>query len=124
MWANVYLLFWLTLFPFGTGWMEESRFAPAPTAAYGLILMMAGIGYLFLQRQILKLAEPDSALRREIGKDFKGNACILLYALGVGLAFCEALGGLPLLCAGGGDVADPRPADRTGAGRGLSPGFS
>jgi uncharacterized membrane protein len=89
MWADIYLLFRLTLFPFGTGWMEESRFAPAPTAAYGLILMMAGIGYLYLQRQILKLAEPDSALRREFGKDFKGNACILLYALGVGLAFVK-----------------------------------
>jgi uncharacterized membrane protein len=89
MWANMYLLFWLTLFPFGTGWMEHSRFAPAPTAVYGLILMMAGIGYLSLQRQILKQAGPESALKREFGRDFKGKAGILLYAIGVGLAFVK-----------------------------------
>jgi uncharacterized membrane protein len=79
LWANLHLLFWLSLVPFVTGWMGENRFAPVPTAAYGLVLLMAAIAYWILQRVIIRAHGPDSVLRRAVGGDWKGNASPVLY---------------------------------------------
>src|SRR5208337_4789357 len=73
MWANLHLLFWLSLFPFVTGWMGENHFAPAPTALYGVLLFMASLAYWLLQRIIIASQGNDSLLAKEIGKDIKGN---------------------------------------------------
>ncbi len=87
LWANLHLLFWLSLIPFVSGWMGENRFAPFPTALYGLILFLAGCAYLVLQHAILVREGPDSILAEAVGKDWKGKVSLLLYALGIGLAF-------------------------------------
>jgi uncharacterized membrane protein len=89
MWSNLHLLFWLTLFPFGTGWMDSSHFAAKPTAVYGIILLMAAIAYWIMQSNVLRLEPSSSALRREIGVDLKGKLSPLLYLLGIGLAFIK-----------------------------------
>lgn len=89
MWSNLHLLFWLTLFPFGTGWMDQSHFAARPTAVYGFVLLMAAIAYWYLQRNILRLEGPSSALHREIGTDLKGKISPFLYLAGIGLAFVK-----------------------------------
>jgi uncharacterized membrane protein len=83
LWANLYLLFWLSLTPFATGWMGQNHFAPAPTAFYGVILLMAGVGYFLLQERIIAAQGPDSLLRRAIGNDRKGKASLLLYGVGI-----------------------------------------
>ena len=87
LWANLHLLFWLSLVPFVSGWMGENRFAPAPTALYGLILLLAGCAYLLLQRQILVREGPQSILAAAVGNDWKGRVSLVLYALGTALAF-------------------------------------
>jgi uncharacterized membrane protein len=87
LWANLLLLFWLSLIPFVTGWMGENRFAPAPTALYGVILLLAACAYLLLQREILGREGPGSILAAAVGKDWKGRVSLLLYALGIVLAF-------------------------------------
>jgi uncharacterized membrane protein len=79
LWANLYLLFWLSLVPFVTGWMGENHFAPMPTAAYGSVLLMAAIAYWILQRVIIKSQGPTSVLRRAVGGDWKGNLSPVLY---------------------------------------------
>jgi uncharacterized membrane protein len=89
MWANLHLLFWLTLFPFGTGWMDASHFAARPTAIYGVVLLMAAVAYSILQHNILRLEEPSSALRRALGSDLKGKLSPFVYLLGIGLAFVK-----------------------------------
>src|ERR1700677_737298 len=89
MWANLHLLFWLTLFPFGTGWMDTSHFAAKPTAVYGIVLLMAAVAYSILQYNILRLDEPSSALRRALGSDLKGKLSPFVYILGIGLAFVK-----------------------------------
>jgi len=99
MWSNLHLLFWITLFPFGTGWMDGSHFAAKPTAAYGAILLMAAIAYSILQHNILRLEGPESALRREIGTDLKGKLSPFLYLIGSGLAFVEPWMGCALYVA-------------------------
>jgi uncharacterized membrane protein len=86
LWANLHLLFWLSLIPFVTGWMGENRFAPLPTALYGVILLLAAGAYLLLQRGILLREGPDSILATAVGHDWKGRVSPLLYALGIGLA--------------------------------------
>jgi uncharacterized membrane protein len=73
LWANLYLLFWLSLIPFATGWMGENHFAPLPMALYGIILLMAAFAYVILQRQIIKTHGTNSILSRAIGKDLKGK---------------------------------------------------
>jgi uncharacterized membrane protein len=83
LWANMHLLFWLSLVPFVTAWMGESHFAPAPTAVYGVVLLMAGIAYWSLQRLIMRSQGPDSMLRRAVGSDWKGGTSSLLYAIGI-----------------------------------------
>jgi uncharacterized membrane protein len=73
LWANLHLLFWLSLVPFVTGWMGENEFAPVPTALYGVVLLAAAGAYRLLQRSILRLVERDSPVSREIGRDLKGK---------------------------------------------------
>ena len=87
LWANLHLLFWLSLVPFVTGWMGETHLAPAPTAAYGVILLMAGIAYLLLQGAILRQEGPASTLALAVGRDRKGKLSSLLYALAIPVAF-------------------------------------
>ncbi len=87
LWANLHLLFWLSLFPFVTGWMGENHFAPLPTAIYGVVLMMAAIAYEILERMIILTEGKSSLMARAIGKDFKGNLSIFFYAIGIAMAF-------------------------------------
>ncbi len=85
LWANLHLLFWLSLFPFATGWMGENHFAALPTAAYGVVLLMAAIAYWLLQQRLIAAHGPDSLLRRAVGRDWKGKASPLLYLAAIGL---------------------------------------
>jgi uncharacterized membrane protein len=87
LWANLHLLFWLSLVPFVTGWMGENHFAPLPTALYGAVLLMAGVAYTVLQRIILADEPPGSALTGAIGWDVKGKVSLAMYAAAVPLAF-------------------------------------
>jgi uncharacterized membrane protein len=83
LWANLHLLFWLSLVPFVTGWMGENHFAPVPTAVYGMVLLMAAMAYWILQRLIIRSQGANSLLRRAIGGDWKGNLSPVLYAIGI-----------------------------------------
>lgn len=83
LWANLHLLFWLSLIPFATAWMGESHFAAVPMMLYGGMLLMAAIAYYILQYQILKKHGPDSVLSKAIGSDFKGKISPILYTLGI-----------------------------------------
>ncbi len=87
LWANLHLLFWLSLVPFVTAWMGEHPFTSMPAALYGVVLMMAGIAYGILQRQILRLEGPQSVLAAALGRDIKGRISPLLCALAIGMAF-------------------------------------
>ncbi len=87
LWANLHLLFWLSLFPFTTGWMGENHFAPTPTALYGLVLLMAAIAYYILQRTIIRQQGPNSLLAKAVGKDRKGKLSPVCYLAAIPLAF-------------------------------------
>jgi len=87
LWANLHLLFWLSLFPFATGWMGENHFAPVPSALYGLVLLMAAIAYWLLQRSIMRSQGQNSLLARAIGKDLKGKLSPIFYLLAIPSAF-------------------------------------
>jgi uncharacterized membrane protein len=87
LWANLHLLFWLSLFPFATGWMGQNQLASTPTAAYGCVLLMAAIAYWILQRTILVQQGPKSLLAAAIGRDWKGKLSPTLYAAAIPLAF-------------------------------------
>jgi uncharacterized membrane protein len=87
LWANLHLLFWLSLVPFVTAWMGENHFASMPTALYGVVLLMAAIAYFILQRQILHAEGPNAVLAVALGRDIKGKISPLLYALAIGAAF-------------------------------------
>jgi len=87
MWANLHLLFWLSLIPFTTGWMGENHLAAAPSAIYGVVLFMASIAYWILQHVIITIQGEDSLLKKAIGGDWKGRMSPVLYATAVGLAF-------------------------------------
>ncbi|OGU23293.1 MAG: hypothetical protein A2580_16895 [Hydrogenophilales bacterium RIFOXYD1_FULL_62_11] len=87
LWANLHLLFWLSLIPFATGWMGENHFAPAPAALYGLVLLMAAVAYWILQRLIIAAQGRDSILQKAVGRDWKGKVSPLLYAIAIPLAF-------------------------------------
>jgi uncharacterized membrane protein len=86
LWANLHLLFWLSLFPFVTGWMGENHFAPATVALYGGVLIMAGIAYYILVRCLLACHEKDSILHKSIRSDAKGIASVIIYAVGIPIA--------------------------------------
>jgi len=83
LWANLHLLFWLSLFPFVTGWMGENRFAAVPTALYGAVLLAAAMAYWILQQTIIAAQGPGSPLQAAIGRDWKGKLSPVLYVLGV-----------------------------------------
>jgi len=87
LWANMHLLFWLSLIPFVTGWMGENHFAPLPTAVYGAVLLAAAIAYFVLQTTIIRQQGPNSKLRAAIGKDVKGKLSPLIYLAAIPLAF-------------------------------------
>ncbi|HVT36916.1 MAG TPA: TMEM175 family protein [Nevskiaceae bacterium] len=88
LWANLHLLFWLSLFPFATGWVGENHFDALPTALYGGVLMMAGVAYFILVQSIIRHHGRDSELARAVGNDFKGRISVVLYLAGIILAFC------------------------------------
>ena len=87
LWANLFLLFWLSLVPFVIRWMDETHFAAAPTAGYGVVLAMAGIAYLLLERSIIACNGRDSKLAKAVGSELKGMVSLLLYTLAIPLAF-------------------------------------
>lgn len=87
LWANLHLLFWLSLFPFSTGWMGENNFAPLPAAFYGAVALMAAIAYFILQTAIVQEHGPDSKLAAALGSDVKGKASPILYLAAIPLAF-------------------------------------
>lgn len=87
LWANLHLLFWLSLIPFTTGWMGENHFATLPAAAYGAVLLMASIAYWILQQRIISAQGENSELKRAIGNDWKGRLSPLLYSAAIVLAF-------------------------------------
>ena len=89
LWANLALLFWLSLVPFVIRWIDESGFTPLPTAAYGIVLACAGISYNILQRQIIAVNGRDSRLAVALGSDRKGKLSIVLYLAGIVLAFAR-----------------------------------
>ncbi len=89
LWANLHLLFWMTLVPFTNGWMGESHFAAVPCALYGVVLFMAAIAYAILQRTIIVSQGPDSLLKKAVGGDWKGKASPLLYLVAIPTAFVE-----------------------------------
>ena len=87
LWANLHLLFWLSLFPFTTGWMGENHFTPFPTALYAVVLLMAAIAYYLLQQTIIHARGEDSVLKRAIGNDWKGKLSPMLYILAIVVSF-------------------------------------
>jgi uncharacterized membrane protein len=89
LWANLHLLFWLSLIPFTTAWMGENHFAATPAAAYGLVLLAAALAYYALQQAIIRDQRPSSQLARAVGRDRKGKLSPLLYATAVGLSFVD-----------------------------------
>jgi uncharacterized membrane protein len=87
LWANLHLLFWLSLFPVTTAWVGESHFAATPTAVYGGVLLLAAVAYYILQWAIIFQQGPDSILKAAIGRDWKGKLSLVLYAAAIPLAF-------------------------------------
>ena len=87
LWANMHLLFWLSLIPFATGWMGENHFASLPTAVYGLSLLMPAVAYYILQQVIIREQGPNSLLATAVGRDLKGKASPVLYLAAIPLAF-------------------------------------
>ncbi|AVP97453.1 hypothetical protein C7S18_09695 [Ahniella affigens] len=90
LWANLHLLFWLSLLPFATGWMGENHFAPVPSLLYGVVLLAAGIAYWILQQRIIAADGESSKLRHAIGSDWKGKLSPVFYVVGIGLTFVHA----------------------------------
>jgi uncharacterized membrane protein len=87
LWANLHLLFWLSLIPFVTGWMGENHFAALPVALYGVVLLMAGAAYTILANALIRRHGPESTLARALGRDFKGKVSLVAYVLAIPLAF-------------------------------------
>ena len=87
LWANLLLLFWLSLVPFVIRWLDETGFAPLPTAAYGAVLAMAAIAYLLLEWALVACGGPESMLATAVGRDFKAIVSLTLYAAGIAVAF-------------------------------------
>jgi uncharacterized membrane protein len=91
LWANLHLLFWLSLVPFVTGWMDENHFAPLTVAAYGAVLIGAAVAYTILTRVLLRLHGQDSVLAKALGRDFKGWLSLAIYSVAIALAFLYPL---------------------------------
>ncbi len=90
LWANLHLLFWLSLFPFTAGWMGENHFTAVPTALYGVVLLMAAIAYLLLQQTIIRAQGQDSLLKKAVGRDWKGKLSSVLYVVAIVVTFRSA----------------------------------
>src|SRR5438270_13256540 len=90
LWANLHLLFWISLFPFTTAWMGENHVKPAPTIVYGFVLLMAAIAWYVLQSAIMANEGPGSVLRRALGRDWKGRLSPLIYVGAIALAFVSS----------------------------------
>jgi uncharacterized membrane protein len=90
LWANLHLLFWLSLIPFVTGWMGENHFAAWPVAFYGIVLLLAAIAYLILAHTLISEHGRDSALAKALGKDFKGKVSVVFYAVAIPLSFVNS----------------------------------
>jgi uncharacterized membrane protein len=101
MWANLHLLFWLSLFPFVTGWMGENHFKPVPTALYGAVMLLAAIAYYMLQNVIISQQGRDSKLAASIGRDYKGKLSPVLYGIAIAASFFQPwlAGGIYVLVA-------------------------
>jgi uncharacterized membrane protein len=91
LWANLHLLFWLSLFPFATGWAGHNHFSPAPMALYGTVLLLAAIAYFILQQTIIASQGEESVLKRAVGRDVKGKISPLLYAAAIPLSWVHPL---------------------------------
>jgi uncharacterized membrane protein len=87
LWANLHLLFWLSLIPFVTGWMGQNHFESLPTAAYGTVMLLAAVAYYILAHALLAAQGPDSRLARALGRDRKGQVSVVLWAIGIILSF-------------------------------------
>jgi uncharacterized membrane protein len=87
LWANLHLLFWLSMVPFATSWMGDNHFSAAPTSLYGIVLLMAAVAYWILQNQLLKINGEGSVIAKALGKDFKGKASPVLYVIAIPCAF-------------------------------------
>ena len=96
LWANLHLLFWLSLVPFVTAWMGENHLASTPTALYGVVLLMAAVAYWVLQQQILHAEGPRSVLATAVGRDLKGKISLVLYTAGILLSFVNQWFGIAL----------------------------
>src|SRR5215475_12161204 len=83
LWANLHLLFWLSLFPFTTGWMGENHFTTVPTALYGVVLLLAAFAYLLLQQVIIRAQGQESILKKAVGRDWKGKLSLILYVVAI-----------------------------------------
>jgi uncharacterized membrane protein len=90
LWANLHLLFWLSLTPFVTGWLGENKFATVPAALYGVVLLCAAIAYFILARSLLSIHSPDSVLATALGADFKGKVSMVIYLVAIPLAFVRS----------------------------------
>jgi uncharacterized membrane protein len=99
LWANLHLLFWLSLIPFATAWMGENRFAAMPVAVYGGVLLCAAIAFFILTRVLLRIHAGDSTLAMALGRDFKARISMGIYVTGIGLAFVRPLLGCVLYVA-------------------------
>lgn len=96
LWANLHLLFWLSLVPFATSWLTSTGFAPLPVATYGLVFLLAAIAYYLLARALVALHGPDSVLAEALGRDWKGRGSLLIYVLAIPLAFISAAASMAL----------------------------
>ncbi|HMF11114.1 MAG TPA: TMEM175 family protein [Gemmataceae bacterium] len=90
LWANMHLLFWLSLTPFVTSWMGQTNFGPPPVAAYGVVMLLAGFAYSILTHVLISHHGAESALARAVGRDFKGYLSLMIYAAAIPLSFAEA----------------------------------
>jgi uncharacterized membrane protein len=96
LWANLHLLFWLSLVPFTTDWLSEEHFATVPTAVYGILLLLAALAFTILQRTLVHAQGPSSPLASAMGRDLKGKGSLVLYAAGIALTFVDTRLGLAL----------------------------
>jgi uncharacterized membrane protein len=87
LWANLHLLFWLSLVPFVTAWMGENHFAAVPVAVYGVVLLGAALAYFVMTLVLLRSHPPESLLARALGRDFKGKVSLVIYVVGIAVAF-------------------------------------
>src|SRR5689334_23920124 len=99
LWANLHLLFWLSLMPFVTGWMGENHFAPIPTALYGVVLFMSGAAYYFLSKCLISIHGETSALARSVGRDRKGLVSLVIYAVAIPVALARPWIAFAMYCA-------------------------